>query len=211
MTEHTTVNVLPAANPVDLTGRQEYHSHHPNTHYVSGPSSTTVSTVTTTKQSGCCCSEDCIGVTIFSIYGLSLLVARVAALGFFITGCIFLAEENTHIPSCASHYQGWAIAMTVLFGLFVFKKDDEKDSNRSTGSNASMMAVIGTGLVIVMLMSGLIAGLGYRDVYHKTPETCDVSGIPQLITWTEWILCYYLAMFSLYSFAFLSLLVASRC
>ncbi len=208
MTEHTTVNVLPATNPVDLTGRQAYESNHPNTHYVSGPSSTTI---TTSSKSGCCCSEDCIGITIFSIYGLSLLVARVASLGFFITGCISLAEENTHIPSCASHYKGWAIAMTVLFGLFVFQKNEDKDTGGSGSGSSSVMAVIGAALVIVMLMSGLIAGLGYRDVYNKTPETCDVSGIPQLITWTEWILCYYLATFSLYTFAFLTLLITSRC
>ena len=204
MTEHTTVTVLPAANPVNLTGRQAHETHHSDTHYVSGPSSTTV---TTPSESGCCCSEDCIGVTIFSIYGLSLLVARVAALGFFITGCISLAEENTHIPSCASHYKGWAIAMTVLFGLFVFQKNEDK--NTGSSRTESVMAAIGAALVMVMLMSGLIAGLGYRDVYHKTPETCDVSDIPQLITWTEWILCYYLTMFSLYTMAFLSLLVMS--
>jgi hypothetical protein len=205
MTEHTTVNVLPATNPVDLTGRQAYDTHNSGTNYVSGPRTTTV---TTTSKSGCC-SEDCIGITIFSIYGLSLLVARVAALGFFITGCISLAEENTHIPSCASHYKGWAIAMTVLFGLFVFQKNEDK--NTGTSRTESVMAVIGAALVIVMLMSGLIAGLGYRDVYNKTPETCDVSGIPQLITWTEWILCYYLATFSLYTFAFLTLIITSRC
>lgn len=200
MTEHTTVNVLPSANPVNLTGRPGFVTTPPGTHYVAGPSVTSSS----------CGASDCIGGTIFTIYGLSALVSRIAALGFFITGCIFLAEENPHIPSCASHYKGWAIAMTVLFGLTVFKNDNKSESGSSSGGASGVMALIGCAMSMMVLVSGLIAGLGYRDVYDKTPDTCDVSKIPQLITWTEWILCYYLTLFSCFTFCLLLLGIMSR-
>ena len=206
MTEHTTVHITPSANPVDLTGRRGFETSNPNTNYVSEHR---ITSGTHTESS--CSSVECIGASIFSFFCLVTVVARVASLGFFITGCIFLSDENSHIPSCASHYKGWAIAMTVLFGLFVFKNEDKDKKTSTTSSSAeAVMAMIGSAIVVIMLFSGLIAGLGYQDVYDKTPDTCDVSGIPQLITWTEWILCYYTVLFSCNAICLLLLVIMSR-
>jgi len=163
------VTVTVTGDPMDTT----------TTHYRQPPSS----------HSG---GEKCCAGCMTTIALLAWLAMRVSCLCFFVSGAVFLGEEYTHIPDCASAYRGWGITMTVLCGL-VALKNNSKESSSSLGTTSERAFGIGAGIGLwfVSVFSFLIAFLGHRDVLQKHEATCDMSGISQLETWTWWIYGYY--------------------
>ena len=124
-----------------------------------------------------------------SLFGLVLLAYRVSAICFAVSGAVFLSQEYRDIPSCASSYEGWAIALTVLYGLTALNSN--KDSNQSSGAGSldNASTVYGWTCLILAIPFGVTAGLGHRDVLTQADD-CDVSGISKLETWTTWIVIY---------------------
>ena len=164
-----------------------------DTHYVSQP--TRVNTTSSDKPG---CSSVCGGSLAF----LAFLVLQVSSICFFVSGAVFLSEEFTDIPDCAKSYKGWGIAMTILFGFESFNK---KESNGiGSGGFGAMACALGT----VAVFPGLIAGLGYRDVLTQ-PDSCDVSGIAKLESWTTWIVVFNTVLTGLLLVGMLISLVAA--
>lgn len=133
------------------------------------------------------------------LHGFGLLVVAnmaiavlVSAAAFAISGGIFLGEEWGDIPDCGKAYKAWGVAMVVVHGLAALRSRNGGDESHEGGLTAKQMAIAyGIGILIVSVLSFLIAFLGRRDVYLKPDDTCDLSGIPQLVEWTQWILWFY--------------------
>ena len=151
-----------------------------------GTASASYSRDTSGAQKGCL---TCLSGALMTSGVLILLAICVSNICFGISGVVFLAEEYTDIPDCASSFRGWGIAMTTLFILSL------QSAKKSDRSDISMRA-FGVALMIMSFIPGLIAGLGNRDVL-KAHDGCDRSAIPQLITWTEWIVVYNVVLFVL--------------
>lgn len=148
----------------------------------------------TTPRSSRDDSIGCVTATLLASGGLIVLAMCVSSICFGISGVVFLAEEYNHIPDCASSFKGWGIAMTVLF---IMTAETNRKSLGSDSSNSEKsLRSFGWALIILSVIPGLIAGLGNRDVL-KAHDGCDRSGIPQLITWTEWIVVYNVVVFGL--------------
>ena len=111
---------------------------------------------------------------------------------FGISGAVFLGEEYNNIPDCASSFRGWGIAITTLCLLAA---DNVRKSSSFNYESYSTRA-FGAAIVILSFIPGLVAGLGNRDVL-QAHDGCDRSDIPQLITWTKWIIVYNIVLFSL--------------
>lgn len=144
-------------------------------------------TVTTPYTKSKCKGEDlccCIGAMGTMLIFVAICVS---SLCFFVSGAVFLAEEYTHIPDCASSYKGWGIAMTVIYGSLAFRSVSSTSSLEDIGFNKPTGAVFG----VFAIFTGLIAGLGHRDVLQHS-DNCDVSSIGKLETWTWWIVIYNL-------------------
>lgn len=141
---------------------------------------------TSGAQKGCL---TCMTGALMASGVLIVLAICVSNICFGISGVVFLTEEYTDIPDCASSFRGWGIAMTTLFILSI------QSAKKSERSGVSMRA-FGVALMIMSFIPGLIAGLGNRDVL-KAHDGCDRSAIPQLITWTEWIVVYNVVLFAL--------------
>jgi hypothetical protein len=143
----------------------------------------------TPKTNGCL---TCLKGVLIASGTLVVIAICVSSICFGISGAVFLGEEYTAIPDCASSFRGWSIAMTILF---ILGADSARKSTSKDHANGSMRA-LGAAFVIMSFIPGLIAGLGNRDVL-KAHDGCDRSAIPQLITWTEWIVVYNVVMFAL--------------
>lgn len=141
------------------------------------------------KKGGMACLES-------ALFGSSLLICVaicVSSLCFGISGAVFLGEEYTNIPDCASSFRGWGIAMTTLF---ILASENVRKSASSRTYESFSFRSFGAAMVIMSFIPGLIAGLGNRDVL-QAHDGCDRSDIPQLITWTKWIIVYNIVLFSL--------------
>ena len=178
----------PASVTVDVNASSD-------TNYVPQPTSVTRGTVTYGKG-------ECIGASATTLAFLAFLAIQVSSICFFVSGAVFLSEEFTDIPDCAKSYKGWGIAMTILFGFDSFNK---KESNGiGSGGFGAMACALGT----VAVFPGLIAGLGYRDVLTQ-PDSCDVSGIAKLESWTTWIVVFNAVLTGLILVGMLISLVAA--
>ena len=98
-----------------------------------------------------------------------------------------MVEEYSSIPVCAHSYQGWSIAMTVLFGLSATNSNGKSDGANCPTSRSG----VGGVAAMVALLTGLISGLGYRKVWQAPAAGCDLSPISHLRTWTLVIIMYY--------------------
>ena len=132
-----------------------------------------------------------------TLFGFSYLAIQVSCLCFAVSGAVFLAEEYADIPSCVKSYQGWGIAMTVIYGLFAFRKrnSDSPSLNSEGLSDKAMVRSFGCTLLIIAIFPGLIAGLGNRDVLQQSSD-CNLGSIPQLEAWTTWIVYWNIALCS---------------
>ena len=140
-------------------------------------------------------SSACLGC----LQGFGLLVVAnlaiavvVSAAGFAISGGIFLGEEWNDIPDCAKAYKAWGVAMVVVHGLAALRSRNGNDKSHEGGLTAKQTAIgYGIGILIGSALTFTITFLGRRDVYLQPDDTCDLSGIPQLVEWTQWILWFY--------------------
>lgn len=122
--------------------------------------------------------------------GLMALVAvvfQLSSVGFLISGIVLLVEEYSSIPVCAHSYQGWSIAMTVLFGLSATSSNGKSDGANCPTSRSEVAGMA----AMVALLTGLISGLGYHKVWQAPAAGCDLSSISHLRTWTLVIIIYY--------------------
>ena len=154
-----------------------------------GTASTSYSRDTSGVNNGCL---TCLKGVLIASGTLVAIAVCVSSICFGISGAVFLGEEYTDIPDCASSFRGWSIAMTILFILGADSTRKSANKDRASGS----MRALGVALIIMSFIPGLIAGLGNRDVL-KAHDGCDRSAIPQLITWTEWIVVYNVVLFGL--------------
>ena len=141
-------------------------------------------------QSSRCKGEDCCCCLGAALMGTMYLAMRVACACFAISGAVFLADQYTDIPSCASSYKGWSITMTVLYGLSALRSSE---SSEKTNISSEAGKVLGVVLAIVAILPGLIAGLGHRDVLQVN-DNCDISSIHKLETWTWWIVIFNMVL-----------------
>lgn len=124
---------------------------------------------------------------------LALVAIVVSTICFFVSGLVFTIQEYPHIPDCAEAYRAWSITMVTLFGISVLNAKNaasDKFSFRIEGDGKVAAIAFGFSLWIIAIFPGLIAGLGSRDVLHHPPNSCDLSHISQLITWTRWVVYY---------------------
>ena len=182
----------PASVTVDVNASSD-------TNYVPQPTSVTRGTVTYGKG-------ECIGASATTLAFLAFLAIQVSSICFFVSGAVFLSEEFTDIPDCAKSYKGWGIAMTILFGISAFNKNNSSSSG--SGSGSAGFGTMACALGIVAIFPGLIAGLGYRDVLTQ-PDSCDVSDIAKLESWTTWIVVFNAVLTGLILVGMLISLVAA--
>jgi len=125
---------------------------------------------------------------IATLVGLSYLAIKVSCICFAVSGAVFLAEEYNDIPSCAGSYRGWGIAMTVIYGLAALQKHNSDSGSLGDAglSDQAKTRALGCTMLIVSIIPGVIAGLGNRDVLQQSSD-CILASIPQLETWTTWI------------------------
>lgn len=143
------------------------------------------------------CCQTALKAFVATLLGLSYLAIQVSCICFAVSGAVFLAEEYNDIPSCAGSYRGWGIAMTVIYGLGAFRKQNSDSGSLGDAglSDQAKTRALGCAMLIVSIFPGVIAGLGNRDVLQQSSD-CSLASIPQLEAWTTWIIYWNIALCS---------------
>lgn len=138
------------------------------------------------------CVQNSLGCLCGCAMGFAFIALRLSSLVFFITGLIFTIQEFNDIPDCADPYKAWSIVMVVLaFGGMT------RAENESTKKDQKDHKALGFAYLLLSIFPGLVAGLGTRDVLNYPAESCDVSGISHLVTWTEVIIYFHWVLMGL--------------
>ena len=156
-----------------------------------------------------CCLGGLLGIGAAAVY----IALAVSSLCFFVSGLVFTIEEFSDIPECAKPYKAWSITMLVVFFSLarssLSRRKREKAECQSAGGEE--MRILGVSLLVVSIFPGLVAGLGSREVLRHPGDSCDVTGsLPQLETWTEWVVCYTWTLMGLLQAAGLLLCFCGR-
>ena len=139
------------------------------------------------------CLKNCLGCLCGAVAGASVMAIRLSSLCLFVSGLIFTIQEFNDIPECAKPYEAWSITMVVVSFMGMTRSEKEEKTQDPT--------TLGLAFLILSIFPGLIAGLGTRDVLDYPAESCDVSGIADLVTWTEVIIYFNWALMGLLQLA----------
>lgn len=134
----------------------------------------------------------CVDTCAAALVGLGVLCGMViylSTLFFLIPGVIFAAEEFGDIPACAEPYKAWII--TILLLLLSSGQQVRKANHNDKKTKRKEIAC---AMMFCSILTGLVAGLGWTKVLHYPPATCDTSDMSQIVTWTTWIIYYYIAL-----------------
>ena len=139
------------------------------------------------------CLSSCLTGIAASVGILLVIAICISTVCFFVSGLVFTIQEYGHIPDCAEAYRAWSITMVSLFGISALSAKNSASIGFSSnlGGDGKMAGIaLGISLWIIAIFPGLIAGLGSRDVLHHPADSCDLSEIHQLVSWTRWIVYY---------------------
>ena len=96
------------------------------------------------------------------------------------------------------------MVVVAFMGINSEKKKEKKEGRQTQDPYSSEQGIM---LLLASIFPGLIAGLGTRDVLDYPAESCDVSGIADLVTWTEVIIYFNWVLMGLLQLSGLACLV----
>ena len=114
---------------------------------------------------------------------ICLFTIVISSVCFLVSGIVFTVQEYENIPTCAEPYKAWMITILVLIVIAGGKNNDST-------KGPSDAKELGYTLIAWAILSGLVAGLGSSMVLYYPDKRCDISGIHQLVAWTEWFLIF---------------------